>query len=40
MNEEKNVKLRWFGIPRLIPYMTRYKKTILWMIVTPILTHS
>ncbi len=32
MNEEKTVKLRWFGIPRLIPYMARYKKTILWMI--------
>ncbi|MBR2766336.1 MAG: ABC transporter ATP-binding protein [Blautia sp.] len=34
MNEnEKKVSLKWFGIPRLFPFIRPYRKRIFWMIV-------
>ena len=30
--EEKTISLRWFGIPRLMPYIRPYRRVILWMI--------
>ena len=30
--EEKNIHLKFFGIPRLIPYVRPYRRMIIWMI--------
>lgn len=40
MSEEKSrydVKLRMFGIPRLLPFLSRHKKMFVWMLVTSML---
>ena len=40
MSEEKSrydVKLRMFGIPRLLPFLSRHKKMFIWMLVTSML---
>lgn len=40
MSEEKSrydVKLRLFGIPRLMPFLTKHKKMFVWMLVTTML---
>lgn len=33
MNDDTNVKLKWFGIPKLLPFMKKYRRRILWMII-------
>lgn len=40
MSEEKSrydVKLRMFGIPRLLPFLSRHKKMFIWMLATSML---
>lgn len=40
MSEEKSrydVKLRLFGLPRLMPFLTKHKKMFVWMLVTTML---
>ena len=32
-NKEKTLHLKWFGIPKLLPYLTPYRKQIFFMIV-------
>ena len=38
MNENKNVKLPFFGIPRLIPYIKQYAPKIIFMILLGVLS--
>ncbi len=38
MNENKNVKLPFFGIPRLIPYIKQYAPKIIFMIILGVLS--
>lgn len=38
MNENKNVKLPFFGIPRLIPYIKQYVPKIIFMIILGVLS--
>jgi ATP-binding cassette subfamily B protein len=39
MNEkdDRNIRLPWFGIPKLLPFLKKYKKRIIEMIVTGVL---
>lgn len=32
-NDDLNVKLKWFGIPKLIPFVKKYKVRIIWMVI-------
>ena len=39
MSEEKSrydVKLRMFGIPRLLPFLSKHKKMFAWMLITSV----
>ena len=31
--EEKNIHLKFFGIPRLMPFVRPYRRMIVWMII-------
>ena len=33
MNDDTNVKLKWFGIPKLLPFVKKYKVRIIWMVI-------
>ncbi len=37
MSENKNVKLPWFGIPKILPYLKKYRRMIFGMIVMGII---
>ncbi|MCH3962350.1 MAG: ABC transporter ATP-binding protein/permease [Solobacterium sp.] len=37
-DDDKNIKLKWFGIPQLLPFAKKYKVRIIWMIILGIIT--
>jgi ATP-binding cassette subfamily B protein len=37
-NDDTNIKLKWFGIPQLLPFAKKYKVRIIWMIILGIIT--
>jgi ATP-binding cassette subfamily B protein len=37
-DDDKKIKLKWFGIPQLLPFAKKYKVRIIWMIILGIIT--
>jgi ATP-binding cassette subfamily B protein len=33
MNDDTNVKLKWFGIPKMLPFVKKYRVRIIWMVI-------